>query len=111
VRCDGFESTRSYRRASLMASQTSRFVSSILCSWKPARAHEWARRFRDCGHTVRLMALKSVVAYRKGGKNDGNDAEAICEAVSRPNMRFVPVKTVDQQAVLTAGSRRLSLAV
>jgi transposase len=57
------------------------------------------------------MALKSVVAYRKGGKNDGNDAEAICEAVSRPNMRFVPVKTVDQQAVLTAGSRRLSLAV
>jgi transposase len=57
------------------------------------------------------MAPEFVVAYRKGGKNDGNDAEAICEAVSRRNMRFVPVKTVDQQAVLTAGSRRSSLAV
>ena len=64
-------------------------------------SHDWARRFRECGHTVRLMAPKVVVAYRKGGKNDGNDAEAICEAVSRPNMRFVPVKTIDQQTVLT----------
>jgi transposase len=64
-------------------------------------SHEWARRFRDFGHTVRLMAPKFVIAYRKGGKNDGNDAEAICEAVSRPNMRFVPIKTIDQQAVLT----------
>ena len=64
-------------------------------------SHEWARRFREFGHTVRLMAPKFVVAYRKGGKNDGNDAEAICEAVSRPNMRFVPIKTIDQQAVLT----------
>lgn len=64
-------------------------------------SHEWARRFREFGHTVRLMAPKFVVAYRKGGKNDGNDAEAICEAVSRPSMRFVPIKTLDQQAVLT----------
>jgi transposase len=64
-------------------------------------SHEWARRFREMGHAVRLMAPKFVVAYRKGGKNDGNDAEAICEAVSRPNMRFVPIKTIDQQAVLT----------
>jgi transposase len=64
-------------------------------------SHDWARRFREFGHTVRLMAPKFVVAYRKGGKNDGNDAEAICEAVARPNMRFVPVKTIDQQTVLT----------
>jgi transposase len=42
-----------------------------------------------------------VTPYRKSGKNDGNDAEAICEAVSRPNMRFVPIKSVDQQALLT----------
>ena len=42
-----------------------------------------------------------VAPYRKSGKNDGNDAEAICEAVSRPNMRFVPIKTLDQQALLT----------
>ena len=42
-----------------------------------------------------------VAPYRKSGKNDGNDAEATCEAVSRPNMRFVPIKTLDQQALLT----------
>jgi len=64
-------------------------------------AHEWARRFRSLGHTVRLMAPKFVAPYRKGGKNDGNDAEAICEAVSRPNMLFVPIKSVEQQAVLS----------
>jgi transposase len=64
-------------------------------------AHEWARRFARYGHTVRLMAPKFVSPYRKSGKNDGNDAEAICEAVSRPNMRFVPVKTMEQQALLT----------
>jgi transposase len=64
-------------------------------------AHEWARRFEVLGHTVRLMAPKFVAPYRKSGKNDGNDAEAICEAVARPNMRFVPVKSVEQQAVLT----------
>jgi transposase len=64
-------------------------------------AHEWARRFERLGHTVRLMAPKFVAPYRKSGKNDGNDAEAICEAVRRPNMRFVPVKSAEQQAVLT----------
>lgn len=56
--------------------------------------------FERFGHTVRLMAPKFVVPYRKSGKNDGNDAEAICEAVARPNMRFVPVKSAEQQAVL-----------
>jgi transposase len=64
-------------------------------------AHEWARRFERFGHTVRLMAPKFVAPYRKNGKNDGNDAEAICEAVRRPTMRFVPVKSAEQQAVLT----------
>ncbi len=63
-------------------------------------AHEWARRFAQFGHTVKLMAAKFVSAYRKSGKNDGNDAEAICEAVSRPNMRFVPVKSREQQGQL-----------
>jgi transposase len=63
-------------------------------------AHEWGRRFQDFGHTVRLMAPKFVAPYRKSGKNDGNDAEAICEAVTRPSMRFVPVKSVEQQALL-----------
>lgn len=64
-------------------------------------AHEWARRFAAFGHSVKLMAPKFVAPYRRGGKNDGNDAEAICEAVARPNMRFVPVKDLGQQAVLT----------
>lgn len=63
-------------------------------------AHEWARRFERWGHTVRLMAAKFVHPYRKAGKNDFNDAEAICEAVGRPNMRFVPVKSTEQQAIL-----------
>jgi len=57
-------------------------------------AHEWARRFVGYGHTVKLMAPKFVIPYRKSGKNDGNDAEAICEAVTRPNMRFVSVKSI-----------------
>jgi transposase len=70
-------------------------------------AHEWARRFAQYGHTVKLMAPKFVAPYRKSGKNDGNDAEAICEAVSRPSMRFVPVKSVEQQAVLTLHRVRL----
>ena len=64
-------------------------------------AHEWARRFLPFGHTVKLMSPSFVAPYRKGGKNDGNDAEAICEAVSRPNMRFVPIKSAEQQAILT----------
>jgi transposase len=64
-------------------------------------AHEWARRFERHGHRVGIMMARFVAAYRKSSKNDGNDAEAICEAVARPNMRFVPVKTVEQQAILS----------
>jgi transposase len=64
-------------------------------------AHEWARQFQALGHTPRLMAAKFVAPYRRRGKNDGNDAEAICEAVGRPDMRFVPVKSLEQQALLS----------
>jgi transposase len=60
-------------------------------------AHEWARRLGALGYRVRLMAPQHVKPYVKGQKNDANDAAAICEAVSRPTMRFVPVKTVEQQ--------------
>lgn len=63
-------------------------------------AHEWARRLTVLGFTVKLMAPQFVKPYVKTNKNDAADAEAICEAVSRPNMRFVPVKTPDQQAIL-----------
>jgi len=69
-------------------------------------AHYWARELTKLGHTVRLIAPQFVAPYRKNDKNDGNDAEAICEAVGRPHMRFVPIKSVAQQAVLTVHRAR-----
>ncbi len=63
-------------------------------------AHYWAREFVALGHEVGIMASKFVTPYRSGAKNDCNDAKAICEAVRRPHIWFVPVKTPDQQAVL-----------
>ena len=74
-------------------------------------AHEWGRRFQQHGHTVKLMAPKFVAPYRKSEKNDGNDAEAVCEAVSRPNMRFVPVKSTEQQALLAVHRVRQGFVV
>ena len=65
-----------------------------------AAAHHWARELRALGHQVRLMPAHHVKAYIKRGKNDAADAEAICEAVTRPTMRFVAFKTKEQQAVL-----------
>jgi len=64
-------------------------------------AHDWARKFEAHGHRVGIMMARFVAPYRKSSKNDGNDAEAICEAVARPNMRFVPVKSAEQQAILS----------
>ena len=64
-------------------------------------AHHWARKLQEFGHAVRLMAPQFVKPYVKTNKNDAADAEAICEAVSRPNMRFVPLKNIEQQAVLS----------
>jgi transposase len=64
-----------------------------------ASSHHWARALSEQGHTVKLIAPQFVKPYVKGNKNDANDAEAICEAVGRPNMRFVPIKTVEQQNV------------
>lgn len=64
-------------------------------------AHHWARCLQALGHEVRLMPPRFVTPYRKNDKNDGNDAEAICEAVGRPNMRFVPIKSAEEQAVLS----------
>ena len=65
-----------------------------------ATAHFWARELRALGHEVRLMPPQYVKAYVKRGKNDAADAAAICEAVTRPSMRFVPVKTEEQQSAL-----------
>ncbi len=64
-----------------------------------ASSHYWARELEKFGHTVKLIAPQFVKPYVKSNKNDARDAEAIGEAVARPNMRFVPVKTVDQQDI------------
>jgi transposase len=63
-------------------------------------AHHWAREIRALGHEVRLIPAAYVKPFVKRGKTDAADAEAICEAVTRPTMRFVPIKTPEQQAVL-----------
>lgn len=72
-------------------------------------AHELARSLQALGHDARIMAAKFIVPYRKNQKNDSNDAEAICEAVGRPNMRFVPIKSAEQQAVLAVHRVRSEL--
>jgi transposase len=72
-------------------------------------SHYWARELIARGHEVRLMPAQYVKAYVKRGKNDAADAEAICEAVTRPTMRFVPVKTPEQQSVMMLHRVRLML--
>jgi transposase len=64
-----------------------------------ASAQYWAREFQQLGHTVKLISPQFVKPYVKGNKNESRDAEAICEAVSRPHMRFVPLKTVESQDI------------
>lgn len=64
-------------------------------------AHHWGRKLQAMGHNVKLMAPKYVKAYVKTNKNDAADAEAICEAVNRPNMRYVAIKSEEQQAILS----------
>ena len=85
-----------------------REVSSFFSALRPcligmeacATAHYWARELHALGHQVRLMPAQYVKAYLRRGKNDAADAAAICEAVARPSMRFVPVKGEAQQAAL-----------
>ena len=72
-------------------------------------AQHWARELRKLGHAPRIMAAEFVEPYRQGGKNDANDAAAICEAVSRPKMHFVAVKSAEQQAVLAVHRLRQGL--
>ena len=63
-------------------------------------SHHWARVLRDLGHEVVLIPPQYIKPYVKRGKNDAIDAEAICEAISRPGMRFVPIKSREEQAAL-----------
>lgn len=72
-------------------------------------SHHWAREITELGHEVRLMAPQFVKPYVKGNKNDYNDAEGICEAVSRPTMRFVEIKNIEQQDIQALHRIRQSL--
>lgn len=74
-----------------------------------ASSHHWAREIGALGHTVKLMPPAYVKPYVKSQKNDSADAEAICEAVTRPNMRFAEVKSVEQQSVLAMHKLRATL--
>jgi transposase len=74
-----------------------------------AAAHHWGREIRKLGHTVRLMPPRYVKPYVKRQKNDAADAEAICEAVTRPSMRFVEIKSCEQQGTLVLHRVRLML--
>lgn len=90
------------RRAKLLA-LIANFPPCLIGMEACSGAHYWASEFGKLGHTVRIMAPKFVAPYRMGGKhgkNDAADAAAICEAVIRPNMRFVPIKTIEQQGKL-----------
>ena len=73
-------------------------------------AHYWARKLQAQGHTVKLMTPQFVKLYVKANKTDAADAEAICEAVTRPTMRFVPIKDADQQAILSLHRARTAQA-
>jgi transposase len=92
---------RGVLRRKLRRSEVVRFFSelppSLVGIEAGGSAHYWARVLGGLGHTVRLMAPQFVKPYVKSQKNDANDAEAICEAVGRPNMRFVPQKSFEQQ--------------
>ena len=72
-------------------------------------AHHWARELTRHGHTVRIIAAEFVRPFRKSGKNDANDAEAICTAARQPNMRFVAMKSAEQQAALSVHRLRQGL--
>jgi transposase len=74
-------------------------------------AHFWARKLTELGHTVKLIAPQFVKPYVKTNKNDAADAEAICEAVGRPNMRFVPIKNTEQQTLLGLHSARQGFVI
>ena len=74
-----------------------------------ATSHHWARELGNLGHDVRLMPPSYVKAYVKRQKNDTADAEAICEAVTRPTMRFVEVKTPEQQSIMVVHGARTML--
>ncbi|MFQ5567570.1 MAG: IS110 family transposase [Paracoccaceae bacterium] len=100
VDVEGNVAVRKKLRRSAVLTFFSELPSCLVGMEACASAHYWARELAALGHEVKLMPPSYVKPYVKRGKNDAVDAEAICEAVRRPTMRFVPVKSVDQQSVL-----------
>jgi transposase len=100
VGADGRVLLRQKLRRSQMITFFARLPPCLVAMEACATAHYWGRELMALGHEVRLMPAHYVKAYVKRGKNDAADAEAICEAVSRPTMRFVAIKSREQQAVL-----------
>jgi transposase len=90
------------KRSELMKFITNLPTQSLIGIEACGSAHYWARRFREHKHTVKLIPPQYVKPFVKSNKNDQNDAEAICEAVGRPNMRFVPEKSIEQQDIQAA---------
>jgi transposase len=97
---------RKQLKRSEMSSYFARLEPCVIGMEACGSAHHWARKLQEFGHTVKLMSPQFVKPYVKTNKNDMADAEAICEAVTRPNMRYVPVKTVEQQAILSVHRAR-----
>lgn len=91
---------RRYLRRAQMLAFFAKLEPCLVGMEASASAHYWGRELKKLGHDVRLMPAGYVKPYVKRGKNDARDAEAICEAVTRPTMRFVPVKSEEQQSVL-----------
>lgn len=99
VDCHGKTVVKKQLRRSQMLAYFSKLHPMLIGMEACGGSHYWARELSKMGHDARLMSPQFVKPYVKSGKNDANDAEAICEAVSRPNMRFVTVKSVEQQVM------------
>lgn len=93
-------------RRAQMLTFISRLPTTVIGIEAGGAAHYWARTFTAMGHEVRIMVPQFVKPYVKRGKNDAADAEALCEAMTRPTMRFVPRKSAEQQAELMLVSIR-----
>jgi transposase len=103
------ELKRKLRRSELIAFFEKRQRCTVVMEACGA-AHHWARLLSGLGHTVKLLAPEAVKPFvTKGKKNDAADAAAICEAAARPNVKFVPVKTVEQQGILALHTARALL--
>ena len=105
----GKTAVRKQLKRSEMSSYFARLEPCVIGMEACGSAHHWARRLQEFGHIVKLMSPQFVKPYVKTNKNDMADAEAICEAVTRPNMRYVPVKTVEQQATCRSTGHELGL--